>query len=249
MNNSGALGSHASRFPVEVCENIIDMLYSSTLLRDQIEHTRALRSCALVCRAWRTRSQRNLFYFVILHGTEAIRRLAVVLDNGPHLCHYVREVILVGRTLHSTTNSLSLFPVALQGKLPRLSDFTVAHVLEDEDWYPRMSESHPTKLLEHLPLHPRFPLFLSAFTTVTRLFVFDVTFRHFNDFLGMLSALHALQVLICVGLRCMALGPLPMYADQQTDVGGPRARPFASNLEALQLVSLLQYTRTTLTLF
>ena len=108
MNNSGALGSHASRFPVEVCENIIDMLYSSTLLRDQIEHTRALRSCALVCRAWRTRSQRNLFYFVILHGTEAIRRLAVVLDNGPHLCHYVREVILVGRTLHSTTNTLPL---------------------------------------------------------------------------------------------------------------------------------------------
>ena len=84
MDDNGGLDRNASRLPVEVCENVIDMLYS-VVLRDQVEHTRALHSCALVCRAWRIRSQRNLFYSVVLHGAEAVRRLASVLDDGPHL--------------------------------------------------------------------------------------------------------------------------------------------------------------------
>ena len=55
MSDSRALDSNdAGRLPIEVCENVIDMLYS-VVLRDQVEHTRALHSCALVCRAWRIR--------------------------------------------------------------------------------------------------------------------------------------------------------------------------------------------------
>ena len=92
MDDHRALENHAGRLPIEVCENVIDMLYSQHL-HDQLEHSRALHSCALVCRAWRIRSQRNLFYSVVLCATEAVYKLAAVLDNGPHLSDYVHEVM------------------------------------------------------------------------------------------------------------------------------------------------------------
>ena len=239
MNDHLAPDSVSCRLPIEVCENIIDMLYSQGL-DDQVEHSRALHSCALVCRAWRVRSQRNLFYSVVLHGTEAVRRLASVLDNGHHLRDYIHEVLLIGRTLHTTTSPLSLFPVALYGKLPRLVKLLVKHVLEDEDWYPRTSGSETAKPLEHLPLHPRFPVFLSAFTAVTRLVIVDVRFVCFNDLLAMIHALPALEQLWCQEVGCKTFGPLPMYTKQRSVVGGPRARPFAPNLQELELVSSLQ---------
>ena len=102
--------------PVEVCENVIDMLYSG-LLKVRVEDARALGHCALVCKAWRVRLQRNLFYSVVLHGIPALRRSLAVLDNGPHLCDYVHEVTLLGRTLHTTACPLSLFVIAALGKL------------------------------------------------------------------------------------------------------------------------------------
>ena len=239
MNDNLAPDSGSCRLPIEVCENVIDMLYSQGL-DDQVEHSRALHSCALVCRAWRVRSQRNLFYSVVLHGTDAVRRLASVLDNGPHLRDYVREVLLIGRTLHTTTSPLSLFPVMLYGKLPKLVRLIAKHVMDEEDWYPTTSENKTAKPSTHLPLHPRFPLFLSAFTTITRLVLIDVTFVHFNEFLGMVNALPALQQLWCQSVACMTLGPLPMYITRQTDVDRPHARPFAPNLQQLELVCPLQ---------
>ena len=239
MDDHLALNNNVSRFPVEVCENVIEKLYSSRL-RSQVEHSRTLHSCTLVCRAWRICSQRNLFYSVVLRSTEAVRRLARTLDNGPHLSHYIREVVLIGHTLHTTTSPLLLFPLALYGKLPRLKDLAVSHVAEDEDWYPRMSESETAKLLEHLPIHPRFPLFLSAFTTVTRLSILTVKFRHFNDFLGMLNAVPALQHLTCSGVGFITLGPLPMYIKQRTEVDSSRARRLAPNLWDVELVCSLR---------
>ncbi|EJF56200.1 hypothetical protein DICSQDRAFT_28725, partial [Dichomitus squalens LYAD-421 SS1] len=167
--------------PVEVFENIIDMLYS-VFLTDRVEDTRALHSCALVCRAWRVRSQRNLFYSVVLHDVAAIEKLSTVLANAPHLCEYVHEVTLIGRTLHTTASPLSLLPIALHGKLPKLQDL------------------HINRSLQYLPLHPRFSLFFSAFTTISRLFIYNTTFRYFNDFARMVNSLPALEILICDGV-------------------------------------------------
>ncbi|EJF57282.1 hypothetical protein DICSQDRAFT_25667, partial [Dichomitus squalens LYAD-421 SS1] len=187
------------RFPIEVCENIIDMLYSVYLI-DQVEHSRALHSCALVCRAWRVRSQRNLFYAVVFHDLAAIEKLSTVLDNAPHLCEYVHEVTLIGRTLHTTASPLSLLPIALHGKLPKLQAVTIKHVSEHEDWYPSASEleSKSTKSLQYLPLHPRFSLFFSAFTSLATLQIYESTFRHFSDFARMIDSLPALQILMCI---------------------------------------------------
>ncbi|TBU22500.1 hypothetical protein BD311DRAFT_770302 [Dichomitus squalens] len=206
-----------SRFPVEVCENIIDLLYSVDV-KDQVEHSRALHHCALVCRAWRVRSQRNLFYSVVLHDLAALHRFAAVLDNGPHLRDYVHEVTLIGRTLHTTASPLSVFPVVLHGKLPRLEELTINHVREDESWYPRTPVvSEIAKPLQYLPLHPRFPHFLSAFKNVARLFVIKVTFLHLNDFVRIVNALPALQMLYCHHVRWRTLGPLPVSTRPNLD--------------------------------
>ena len=240
MSDSRALDSNdAGRLPIEVCENVIDMLYS-VVLRDQVEHTRALHSCALVCRAWRIRSQRNLFYSVVLHGAEAVRRLAAALDNGPHLSDYVCEVILIGRTLHTTTNPLSIFPISLHGKLPRLERMFMHRVRSGEDWCPTTSGLGTAKCLEYLPLHPRFPLLLSVFTTVTSLLISGITFLHFKDLAEMANTLPSLQELTCASVCCKMLCPLPKYMKQRTDVGGHHVRQFSPKLQELVLVCPLQ---------
>ncbi|EJF55712.1 hypothetical protein DICSQDRAFT_73084 [Dichomitus squalens LYAD-421 SS1] len=185
--------------PVDVCENIIDHLYSDSDITEQVDCVRALRRCALVCGEWRVRSQMRLFYCVVLHDVEALRTFAAVLDTAPHLRDYVHEVTLVGRTLHTTASPLSPFPIALYGKLPRL----------EELWIRRP--------LPYLPLHPRFPICLSAFTTVTRLSVTLITFLRFSDLIKMAIALPQLQDLLCDNVRCLTLGPLPACIRPQSN--------------------------------
>ncbi|PIL32932.1 hypothetical protein GSI_05050 [Ganoderma sinense ZZ0214-1] len=70
--------------PTEVCEHIIDMLYS-IYATDTAKNIATLYSCALVCRAWRVRSQRRLFYKVQLKDTASFRKLAAILDDGQHM--------------------------------------------------------------------------------------------------------------------------------------------------------------------
>ena len=239
MYDNRALHNNVGRLPVEVWENVIDMLYAG-FSSEQVQLSRALHSCALVCRAWRTRSQRNLFYSVVLQSTEAVFKLAAVLGNGPHLSDYVHEVLIIAHTFHTTANTLSLFPIALHGKLPKLREFVVQHVAAGKKWDPTTPDSKTAKPLEHVPLHPRFPQFFSAFTAVNCLYINIITFRHFNDFLAIINALPALEDLACQRVHFMTLGPLPMYTKPQTDVDRPRARPFAPNLDVLGQVCHLQ---------
>ncbi|TBU37813.1 hypothetical protein BD309DRAFT_994865 [Dichomitus squalens] len=173
---------NASRFPVEVCENIIDMLYT----------------------AWRVRSQCNLFYTVVLHDLAALHTFSAVLDNGPHLCEYVHEVTFVGRTLRQN----------------------------------HTSNSETTKILQYLPLHPRFSLFFSTFTTVSGLYIMDITSGHFNDFPKIINSLPALRTLAWEGVRCVALGALPFSMKPRANGIHAPGKPFASNLGELSLVHM-----------
>ena len=115
--------------------------------------------------------------------------------------------------------------------------------MSGDNSYPSTPDSETAKALGHLPLHPGFRLLLSAFTAVTSLFVYGTTFRHFNDFLGMVDALPALQSLTCEGVQFVTLGPLPTYTKQRTHVGGHGVRPFAPNLGELVLVCPLQHVK------
>ena len=235
MDNGRSRSHSISRdIPIEICENIIDQLYSNDYFCEQIDNTRTLRHCALVCKDWRVRSQIRLFYSVVLHDLPAIHQFAAVLETGPHLRDYVHEVILIGRTLQTTACPLWHFPLALHGKLPRLRELRVKYISDSMDWYPRASQLQPGKRLQHLPFHPRFPLFLATFTTITSLVVHNSTFRHFSDIVKMVASLPGLQRLHCMRVWCVALGPLPVCLKPQVEAS--EASVSRSTLDSLSLV-------------
>ena len=244
MDGSGSPSLH---IPTEVCENIIDKLYSQ-FTQDTFEHITALRSCALVCRDWRVRSQRMLFYLVQLFDSTSLHRLAVVLDAGQHLCDYVHYVELTGYHLHTTASIAALFPIVFAGKLPNLNRVEIVHLQEaDEAWFPKIRTPDPpkSKSLPYIPLHPRFPAFLAAFTTVSSLQLASITFRSLSEFARTLHGLPSLEKLSCCAVRWLNPGCAPPVADLTdskkppdpavSGPGMPILRPFARKLRELQV--------------
>ena len=231
--------------PTEVCENIIDMLYSE-ITEDTLINITTLHSCVLVCGAWRVRSQRMLFYLVQLSDTISFRRLSATLDYGQHLRDYVRHVELTGYHLHNTTSIFSLFPIVFAGRLPNLERIDVVHLFEARDTrFSRASDSPKAKFLPYIPLHPRFPAFLSSFTAVSELVLNDTTFHSFTEFARMLHGLPNLEELTCISVSWIAPGGSHPSADftKQPDWTACRDRslrwlpPFAPKLCKLWVCS------------
>ena len=192
--------------PTEVCENIIDMLYSE-ITEDTLINITTLHSCVLVCGAWRVRSQRMLFYLVQLSDIISFRRLSATLDHGQHLRDYVRHIELTGYHLHNTTSIFSLFPIVFAGRLPNLERIDVVHLFEaQETRFSRTSDPPKAKSLPYIPLHPRFPAFLSSFATVLELVLNDTTFHSFTEFARMLHGLRNLEELTCISVHWMDPG-------------------------------------------
>ena len=227
----------ARRLPVEVCENIIDSLCSGDNVREQVENSRILHQCALVCRAWRVRSQRILFYAVVLRDLTALQRFSAVLDAAPHLGEFVYEVILVGQSLHGTASPLSSLPILLAGKLPKLQELTMDNRPGERTSCIQASDSLPKKPLQYISLPPRSSLFLSAFSAVFRLWVNHVTFRCFSDFARMVNSFPALEYLHCDGVRWATLGPLPACMALGDSSRRAAAQPYASDHFELFFVS------------
>ncbi|KAM5537720.1 hypothetical protein V8D89_008607 [Ganoderma adspersum] len=211
---SGLLGAASTRdryrhIPTEVCENIIDMLYSY-LARDTFQEIGTLHSCALVCRAWRVRSQRMLFFKVQLSDGPSIHRLSAILDAGPHLRGYVHEVTLIGYYLNTTAIIFAIFPAVFAGKLPNIWRVDVIHLSEHAQtttataWYPWTNPPYRAKPIPHIPLHPRFPTFLSSFTAVSFLALAYTVFRSLNECAWMLHGLPDLEQLQCEYVRWLA---------------------------------------------
>ncbi|PIL26634.1 hypothetical protein GSI_11300 [Ganoderma sinense ZZ0214-1] len=240
----GCSGPPSPRISTEVCENIIDMLYSN-LARDTFHDIGALHSCALVCRAWRVRSQRMLFYKIQLSDGPSIHRLRAILDAGPHLRGYVHEVTIIGYYLDTTASVFAIFPAVFAGKLPNLRRVDVVHLNEGTataSWYPRTS--HPpywAKPLPHIPLHPRFPTFLSSFTAVSYLTLTYTVFRSFSECARMIGAPPSLETLQCEYVRWLAPGGSHPGADitlpPDWAAAGPNVPlpPFAPKLRELSL--------------
>ena len=216
--------------PTEICEHIIDALYSDAV---QAECNAALSQCALVCRAWRIRSQRWILHHVLLSDTPAVQKFSAILDSGPHLRDYVHEVTLAGDELITTSSPLSPFAIALYRKLPQIQ---VIHVTVDHAAVrppPALGQN-----LTYIALHPHFPLFF-AFTTVTRLALSNLAFPRFSDFAKMVNSLPALQDLSCQWVRWLIVGPLPSCMQLRSD--GKRGIPqhFAPELCKLSTVRTL----------
>lgn len=136
----------------EVCENIIDKVYSTSSIVDRggiPDGILTLRSCALVCRAWRSRSQRMLFYRVWLSNSTSFDRLSVILDVAQHLRSLVHEVVLNGHHLHTTASIFPRFPSTFGRRMPNLQrvDIEVFPLMTGSSkWFPRTVEPLKAKL-------------------------------------------------------------------------------------------------------
>ena len=227
--------SLARHIPIEVCENFINMLYSP--YRDfshELENFAALRNCALVCRAWRVRAQRMLFYAVHLNDFASLYRFAAILKAGPYLCACVHEVTLISRSFHTTASVLSLFPALFAGKLAKLHRFRIWRISESDTWYPATSDPPKAKALPHIPLHPNFSALLASFTTISTLQFAYVTFRSFGEFARIVYSLPNVETLLCHSVTWATLGPLPAFMDPTGCSQRPTSR-FAPNLRLLKV--------------
>nr|VWO97953.1 Thioredoxin reductase (EC [Ganoderma boninense] len=152
------------QIPTEVCENIIDTLYSLTV-KGTTANIATLHNSSLVCRDWRVRAQKMLFFKVQLSDGASLHRFSAVLDIGQHLRDYVHEVLLTGHHLHTTASILTSFPAVFAGRLPNLWSVTVVHLISTQTHlYPRTPDPPKMKTLPYIPLHRSFPSLLSSFT-------------------------------------------------------------------------------------
>ena len=197
--------------PTEIYENVIDMLYSQHT-RDTLSNIATLNRCALVCRAWRVRSQRMLFYKIQLSAGSSLHRLVATLDSGQHLREYVHEVLLAEYHPHATTSIFALFPAVFAGKMPNLRSIDVILQIRSTETdgtstsYPSRPNPPKFKPLQHIPFHPRFPTFLSSFTAVSSVCLDGITFRSFTEFARMLRDLPNLEDLGCHSVRWITRG-------------------------------------------
>ena len=250
IGNPFNLGSNADssvppalHIPTEVCESIIDMLYSNDL-EPTLRHIATLHSCALVCRAWRVRSQKILFYKIQLSNSKSFHKLAI-LDARLHLRDYISEVELTGYHLHTTTSIFALFPAVFARKMPNLDRIDVVHLSEvSTPLFPRKLDPPKFKSLPYIPLHPCFGVFLSSFTQVLVLCLGFTTFRSYTEFVRLLHGLPKLEELNCNFVGWTTTGgshPHGANLTRQPDWAAGRSviPPFAPKLQRLLVRSLI----------
>ncbi|KAI0357804.1 hypothetical protein OH77DRAFT_1302111 [Trametes cingulata] len=81
------LAMENSRFPIEVCERIIDRCLDFRYNSDQYV---TLKACALTCSAWLPRSRYNMFYKVDLRSRAQCDRYLAAVAEHPERAGWVR---------------------------------------------------------------------------------------------------------------------------------------------------------------
>lgn len=90
------------RLPLEICELIIDLTADEPPLWTTREEYETFKNCALVCRAWVSRSQWNLFYSTHLDKASQVNQLISLFSANPSLADLV-QYVHVGHFLLQTT--------------------------------------------------------------------------------------------------------------------------------------------------
>ncbi|OSX56827.1 hypothetical protein POSPLADRAFT_1158987 [Postia placenta MAD-698-R-SB12] len=167
--------------PIELCERIIDFLWRNTA---------TLKACSLVCKNWHLRSRYHLVVYTDLDGQKQVARFAKWVRSNPVSACIVRRVRLRGDPGHTHTRVLMQhigpFAPMLAGKLTRLDDFWIMAAV----WMPGL-------------MHYNTFLFFSAFTSVTRLGLIEVTFPTVLTFGRLVCSLPNLVHLRCRSLKFM----------------------------------------------
>ena len=242
----------APRLPIELCEHIIESIYSerfylvsSALL--------TLSRCSLVCRAWRPRAQAILFTYVLLKDTAALHRFAALLARAPHLGRYVRTLSLRGHH-HRADSTVVLFPTVLRDRLPSLVRLSIAEAeAEPEHAQRETAASLPAgtgtdtdrratgqKKPPCLPIHPRFPALMAKFAHIRELNLSNTTFPSFGDLCRVLAPLTGLREILALSVSYGVLGLLPQCVLKNV-IPGASSKRFLPELRAL-LVSCVYYS-------
>ena len=204
---SSTIPSLSSRFPTELYESFIDAIDAWEPFKlgeiGQLErHTGreiSLRSCSLVSRAWRPRSQRCLFRHVLLTDRLSLRKFVALLDTAPWRRPIVEQLGIAEDTEgYDPWDTFVLSPTALEGRLPRLKSIGIVRGFKEQ-----LRKQGGRKQLPYLPIHPRFPLILSAssFRGVVQLTLSSqlAIFATFLDFTRVLNAFRTLSSMDLTG--------------------------------------------------
>ncbi|PCH36789.1 hypothetical protein WOLCODRAFT_53701, partial [Wolfiporia cocos MD-104 SS10] len=166
--------NHVDALPTEVCERIIDW---------QWDRPQTLQRCALVCKAWTPRCRYQMQRHVALWDRSHVQGHARRARAQPHILEQARTVWVAGAAKNgerAPIPQLGTFAMMAAAKLP------LAWRLEIEDAIWKPSDFHPLIFVH-----------LSAFTSLTALLLYDVTFPKVRELGRLVCALPSL-----VHLRC-----------------------------------------------
>ena len=192
------------RLPQELCDIIMDELgrLGSDNFHWNLE-TRALKQCALVCRAWTPRAQLWLFRFVSLGSVESLRKLEVQLCLREEYVPEIQAIcILIAewnrgypiRNLASAVTTLAR----------KCSNLRVLEV--DGSAYngvPGYSANFHSFFPFQLRIHSA--LYRQSFSTITDLRLVGIFFHSDTDLLRLILSFPALRVLTLWRIHCNIL--------------------------------------------
>ncbi|KAI1784970.1 hypothetical protein LXA43DRAFT_900732, partial [Ganoderma leucocontextum] len=188
------------RLPQELVDLVIDCVSDRYIDRfGAFRNLAPLRACSLVAKGWLKSARRRIFQWIELPDTATLYRLVETLRASPHLAGYVQVLSLSRRAETRTWATLQVawrscqFPTVLGGLLPNLrcvaadirSEGTWSHVQVRRDAKESIEgvlRDTARPFLPCLPIHPRFPLRLSAFSSLEELDLGFVVFQNFYDF-------------------------------------------------------------------
>ena len=216
--------------PLELYEEIIDAVGAWPVTEDDHNPDRefTLRSCTLVCRAWRSRAQHQLFRHIELTDEASMKRLVTLFDDAPQLETDVKSLRIRSSNLYHPRDVFVLAPVELWGRLPSLTSLFVSHLgIDTHDVDPDSS----IKRGHTLPLHPHLPIVFSAFRNVVELTLWGTKFGNFSDCARVLDGFQNLHTLTIRSVQSFLSQEGSDYESETCS----RGRPFLDKLRCLHV--------------
>ncbi|KZT66862.1 hypothetical protein DAEQUDRAFT_729823 [Daedalea quercina L-15889] len=176
--------------PVELFERIIEELAVEPDVEDS-RTRRALLACALVCKEFHAKSRAVFCKHIAIMRWDRIPGFRALLEANPDFRNLVESIYLSGRTTRDDpspkrpSGALASFPLYFAGKFPRLRKLHICCM-------------NPKWLYE---VHPLFYPVLGQFTSVTMLYMRDVTFSSASHFAALIDSLPNLEWFSCADLR------------------------------------------------
>ncbi|KAH9925331.1 uncharacterized protein B0H18DRAFT_384496 [Fomitopsis serialis] len=197
----------STSLPVEVCERIIEQLATEPDVED-IPTRKALLACALVSKAFYTMSRAVFCRHIAIMRWDLLQGFVKLLKGKPALLGLVESVYLSGRATRDdlrpprASGALATFPLIFAQKLPRLHKLHICCM--NPLWF------------YHLQSY--FYDALRRFTSVTVLYLRDVTFTSANHFARLLDSLPHLEWFTCADLRWIHHGQPILQLPRRTDI-------------------------------